>query len=312
MEAILSEEPQALTTKELVPAPAGRGQRGQSFWAIAWSVLRRRPTGMLGLLIILIFTVLAIIGPYIYPSPLPTDTNSILAPPSRAHVLGTDFEGTDVLALIVVGTRYVILSAALAGFFIVVFGTVLGLISGYFLGWTDTVLMRITDFVLTIPGFPLLIVLATVWKFGDPLSMGFVLGIVGWGALARAIRSQVLSLRERTFIEAARGLGFSSFHIITREVMPNIAPYIGMKFLLGVTGAMYAQVGLFFLGVVPFSVSNWGVMINFAYSQAGAMYSSNALMYLLAPLACILLVTLGVVLFLDAADEMLNPRLRRG
>jgi peptide/nickel transport system permease protein len=170
----------------------------------------------------------------------------------------------------------------------------------------------VTDFVLTIPGFPLLIVLSTIWKFGDPLSMGLVLGIVSWGALARAVRSQVLSLRERTFIEAARGLGFSPFHIITREVLPNIAPYIGMKFLLGVTAAIYAQVGLFFLGVVPFSVSNWGVMLNFAYRQAGAMYSSNALVYLLAPLTCILLVTLGVVLFLDAADEILNPRLRRG
>src|SRR5579859_6346932 len=130
MEAIISEEPQALTTKERVPIPAGRGQRGQSFWAIAWSVLRHRPTGLVGLLIILVFTVLAIIGPYLYPSPLPTDTNSILAPPSRAHVLGTDFEGTDVLALIVVGTRYVILSAGLAGFFIVVFETFLGVSSG--------------------------------------------------------------------------------------------------------------------------------------------------------------------------------------
>jgi peptide/nickel transport system permease protein len=311
MEAIVSEEPQALTTRERAPLPAGRG-RGQSFWSVAWMVLKHRPTGMIGLLIILVFTVLAIIGPYLYPSPLPTDTSNILAPPSRAHILGTDFEGTDVLALVVVGTRYVILSAALAGFFIAFFGMVLGLISGYYLGWTDTAIMRVTDFVLTIPSFPLLIVLATVWKFGDPLSMGIVLGVVGWGALARAVRSQVLSLRERTFIEAARGLGFSNFHIITREIFPNIAPYIGMKFLLGVTGAIYAQVGLFFLGVVPFSVSNWGVMLNFAYRQAGALYSPNALSYLLAPLGCILLVTLGIVLFLDALDEILNPRLRSG
>ncbi|GAC1521148.1 MAG: ABC transporter permease [Chloroflexota bacterium] len=312
MEAIVSEESPSLTTRDTIPAPTGRGNRPPSFWLIAWTVLKHRPTGMLGLIIILFFVVLAIIGPYLYPSTLPTDVDHLLSPPSRAHLLGTDFEGTDVLALVVTGTRYVLLSAGLAGLFIVVIGTVLGLLSGYYRGATDSVIMRVTDFVLTIPGFPLLVVLSTIWRFSDPLSIGIVLGIVGWGALARAVRSQILSLRERTFIEASKGLGFSSFHIITREIFPNIAPFIGMKFLLGVTGAMYAEVGLFFLGVVPFSVNNWGVMLNLAFTQAGAMYSSNSLMYLLSPLACILLVTLGVVLFLDAVDEMLNPRLRMG
>lgn len=311
MEAIVSEEPQALHTQEIAPRP-GRGRGAPSFWSIAWTVFKHRPFGLLGLIIVVVFSIVAIVGPYLYPSPLPTDTNNILSPPTRQHILGTDFEGTDVLALIVVGTRYVLLSAALAGLFTAVFGTIGGIVSGYFLGTTDAIIMRVTDFVLTIPGFPLLIVLATIWKFGDPLSMGIVLGLIGWGALARAVRSQVLSLRERTFIEAARGLGFSSFHILTREILPNIAPYIGMKFLIAVTGAIYAEVGLFFLGVVPFSVSNWGVMLNFAYTQAGALYSSSALMYFLAPLACILLVTVGVVLLLDALDEILNPRLRMG
>lgn len=308
MDAVVAEEPKALSERPGAGAPIQ--YRHRSFLGTAWDVLLHRPTGMIGFLILLMFVLMATVGPYFYGGRLPTDVLHIYAPPSLSHPLGTDFEGTDTLALIVTGSRYVLLAAFLAGFFTAFFGTLTGLISGYFLGATDSVLMSIADFVLTVPGFPLLVVLSTVWKFGDPLSMGFVLGAIGWGALARAIRAQVLSLRERTFIEAARGLGFSPFHIITREILPNLGSYVAMKFLLAVTGAIYASVGLFFLGVLPFTVSNWGVMLNLAFTQAGALYTTKSLPYFLAPLAAILLVTLGVVLFLDAVDEMLNPRLR--
>jgi peptide/nickel transport system permease protein len=140
--------------------------------------------------------------------------------------------------------------------------------------------------------------------------MGFVLGITGWGALARAVRSQTLSLRERGFIEAARGMGLPWYHIVFREILPNMGPYIAMNLLVSVTGAIYAEVGLFYLGVVPFHVNNWGVMLNLAVFTGGAMESPQALPYLLSPLAAILILTLGVVLFLDALDEIFNPRLR--
>ena len=118
--------------------------------------------------------------------------------------------------------------------------------------------MRVTDFILTIPDFPLLIVLSTVWDFGSPYAMGLVLGIVGWGAVARAVRSQTLSLRERGFLEAARGLGLPGRHVIVRELLPNVAPFVAMSLLLSVTGAIYAETGLFFLGVVPFSATTGG------------------------------------------------------
>ena len=111
--------------------------------------------------------------------------------------------------------------------------------------------MRITDMKLTIPGLPLLLVLSTVWKFGSAVEMGLVLGLLGWGGVARAVRAQTLSLRERGFIEAARGLGLSTRHIIGKELLPSMAPYIAMNMLIAVTGAVYAQVGLFFLGVLP-------------------------------------------------------------
>ncbi len=285
-------------------APVRRRRRGR------WRLLLRTPGRVFGFAVIALFTLMAIIGPYLYPRNLPIDPSAIYAGPSLAHPLGTDFEGTDVLALIVTGARYVLLSAVIAAAVTIAIGTAAGLASGYYRGLADSSIMRVTDFVLTIPGFPLLIVLSTVWDFGSPYSMGLVLGIVGWGGLARAVRSQTLSLRERSFLEAARGLGLPGRHIIWREILPNVAPYIAMNLLLSITGAIYAEVGLFFLGVVPFNTSNWGVMLNIAVFSAGAVTSPQALTYLLSPLICILLLTLAIVLLLNAVDEWFNPRLR--
>jgi peptide/nickel transport system permease protein len=275
-----------------------------------WRLLVRTPGRVFGLAIIALFTVLAIIGPYLYPKNLPIDPNAIYASPSLAHPLGTDFEGTDVLALVITGTRYMLLAGLVAGLITVVVGTAAGIAGGYYRGARDTALMRLTDIVLTVPGFPILIVLSTIWDFGSPWAMGFVLGIVGWGGIARAVRSQTLSLRERGFIEAARGLGLPSRHIIAREVLPNVAPYVAMNFLLSFTAAIYSEAGLFFLGVVPFNANNWGVMLNVAVFSAGALTSTHALAYVLSPLVCILLLTLGIVLVLNAVDEWFNPRLR--
>lgn len=278
--------------------------------ARTWKIIARKPPRLIGLFLILLFAFLAIFGPMLYPKVLPMNPAEIYAGPSLQHPLGTDFEGTDVLAEIVTGGRFVLYSAFLAALFHIVFGTAIGLLSGYVRGWTDNVLMRITDFFLTVPSFPVLLVLSTVWKFSNPLEIAFVLGILGWGGLARAVRSQTLSLRERGFIEAARGLGMSNRHIVFREIFPNIASYVAMHFLFSITGSMFAITGLFFLGVVPFSANNWGVMLNMAFTQSGAIYTKSGILYLLSPLGAIMGVTFGIVLFLDAVDEMFNPRLR--
>lgn len=282
----------------------------RNFWRGVWRVMRRKPSRMAGVLILAGFILMAAFGPLFYPDHLPSDPDSISRPPSWEHWFGTDPQGRDVLTLVITGSRYVLLSAGVTALITVVVGTAIGLFSGFRRGRWDTVLMRITDMKLTIPSLPLLLVLATVWKFGNPLQMGLVLGLFGWGGVARAVRAQTLSLRERGFIEAARGLGLSTRHIIGKELLPSMAPYIAMNMLIAVTGAVYAQVGLFFLGVLPYESDNWGVMLNLAVFQAGAMITPNALGYLLAPLLAILLLTLGIVLVVDAMDEIFNPRLR--
>jgi peptide/nickel transport system permease protein len=285
-------------------------QARRSRWTAVRRVLLRKPGRIIGLAILVFFALMGLFGPYVYPGQLAVDPNAVFAPPSSSHWLGTDFAGSDVFQEVVVGARYVLLTATISALITAVLGTGIGLVAGYHRGLTDSALMRVTDFVLTIPGFPLLIVLSTLWNYGSPLEMGLVLGLTGWGGVARAVRSQTFSLRERGFLEAARGLGLPSRHIIVKELLPNIAPFVAMNLLLSVVGFIGAEVGLFFLGVVPFSSSNWGVMLNEAVFAAGAMNSPQALAYLLAPLVCILLLTLGVVLFLDAIDELFNPRLR--
>lgn len=302
------------TTLELPPTGASaRAEvsptRRRRFWTNLWRVLKRKPSRLIGAVIVVIFVLAGIAGPYVYPQPLPTNSGLLFSGPSLAHPLGTDFQGVDVLALLVTGTRYVLVAAALAAVITVVIGTGIGLYAGYRRGRADSLLMRITDVFLTIPGFPLLLVLSTVWKFGSALQMGLVLGITGWGGLARSVRSQTLSLRERGFVEAARGLGLSTAHVIRRELLPNIAPYVAMNLLIGVTGFIYSQVGLFYLGVLPYKSNNWGVMINLAVTN-GVTQTGQGLGYLLAPLVAILLLTLGVVLLVDAMDEVFNPRLR--
>lgn len=297
----------AIDTALAGPARPERNRTG--FWYHLWRVLCRKPSRMVGAIIVVLFVLAAVFGPLLYPAQLPTDANDMFAGPSLAHPLGTDFQGADVLALLITGTQYVLASAALASVFTVVIGAGIGLYAGFRQGMPDSLLMRLTDVVLTIPSFPLLLVLSTVWKFGSPWAMGLVLGLTGWGGLARAVRAQTMSLRERGFVEAARGLGFSTFHIVRKELLPNMAPYVAMTLLIGVTSFIYAQVGLFYLGVLPFTSSNWGVMIQLAVNN-GVTVTGMGLSYLLSPLLAILILTLGVVLVVDALDEVFNPRLR--
>ncbi|GLX93922.1 ABC transporter permease subunit [Herbidospora sp. NEAU-GS84] len=294
-------------TSPVAPAPISLRR---NFWRGVGRVLRRKPSRMVGVAIVVLFVFMGVFGPLLYPNPLPRDDNALYASPSWAHPFGTDFEGTDVLALVVTGTRYVLLAGLATAVITVALGTLIGLLAGFHRGRWDTVLMRLTDLQLTIPGLPLLLVLSTVWKFTSPIEMGVVLGLLGWGGIARAVRSQSLSLRERGFIEAAKGLGLPTRHIVVRELLPSMAPYIAMNMLIAVTGAIYAQVGLFFLGVLPFDANNWGVMLNLSVFGGGALSSTAALPYLLAPLLAILLLTLGIVLVVDAMDEIFNPRLR--
>lgn len=274
------------------------------------NVLRRNPTAIVGLGILIFFVLLATVGPLVVPLSKEQNPAMMYKPPSKEHWLGTDYAGRDVLMQIIHGAGPVMTVGFLTSLISVSIALVVGMVSGFMGGIVDTVLMRITDVFLTIPGLPLIIVLSMYVKATNPLVIALLLSVSAWGGLARAIRAQLLSLRRREFVEAASTLGLSNAYIMMQEIFPHIAPYVLMNLLLSFTGAIYAQVGLFFLGVLPFSSVNWGVMLNFAINQGGALYSRDSAFYLISPMAAIVLLQVGSILFIQVLDELYNPRLR--
>ncbi len=199
--------------------------------------------------------------------------------------------------------------AVIAAFLSTLIAVTFGTLSGFVGGRVDSIVVAATDIVLTIPQFPLLAVLAALIKFDSLVFLGVLLGVLSWPALLRAVRAQALSLKERDFVEAARSLDLGTWHIVFREIVPNMMTYIVISFTLAVTGAIYAQVGLVFLGLVPISGSNWGVMINLAWVR-GAFFFQDSIWYIMAPILAISLLQLAVITMSRSLELVFNPRLR--
>jgi peptide/nickel transport system permease protein len=169
--------------------------------------------------------------------------------------------------------------------------------------------MRLVDVALTIPGLPLVIVIAALVNSSSPFVLAMILSVLGWATLARTVRSQAISLRTMDFVAAARIQGLPLRNIVGRQLLPNVGPYVAIQFLLAFTGAMYASVGLFLFGLAPISGTNWGSMINLAMSQ-GALYTTKSLIYLFSPMLAIIILQVAFVFFSRALDSLFNPRLR--
>lgn len=276
-----------------------------------FKILKRDRTGLVGLSIIVFFALMAIIGPEIYPLEMMPHPEDRFLPPSLEHPLGTDFAGRDTLAQIIHGSRSVMTVAFLTGLFVVLISIVLGISSGYIGGKLDTVMMRIVDVFLTIPSFPLLVIIAaSVNRVLNPVEISLIIAAVQWAGLTRAIRSQVLSIREENYIESVRCLGLGAFHIIFNEIFPSLKPYISMSLCLTIVSAIYSQVGLYFLGIMPYTSVNWGAMLNIALYRQSGLLNTKVWPYLFSPVICVILVQTGFILFLHTLEEIFNPRLR--
>ncbi|RWM75099.1 ABC transporter permease [Mesorhizobium sp.] len=247
-------------------------------------------------------------------------TGDFLAPPSTQHYLGTDEVGRDVLNLVVHGARISLTIALLATVISLVVGTTVGMTAGYFGGWVDAGLMRLTDFFFVLPSFVLALVITPVvlevmGRGGEIL--GFrpslfvilvVIGMTSWAFVARVVRSQTLSLKERTFIDRARVAGSSNLSIMVRHILPNLVPQIAANGALVVAGAIYVETSLSFLGLGDPLQPSWGTLLSLA-QRAGAA-SAGAWWYLGAPGLCALTVSLSFVLIGNALDDTFNPRRR--
>ncbi len=281
-----------------------------------------RRDGVLGVLILAFFTVLAL-APQVLVGPLETAVTASggrLAAPDAAHLFGTDALGRDVLNLTIHGTRTSMAIGLLATLITVLIGAVIGIVAGFVGGVTDTILMRVSDFFLVLPTFVLALILAPVLldvigAQAEFLGMRMtlvvivvVIGITSWAATARIIRSQTLSLRERAFVDRARVIGSSQAHIMWRHILPNVMSLIVANAVLTFAGAVLTETTLSFIGLGdPFQPS-WGQILNAA--QGAGAPGLGAWWYLAPPAVSIILVVLAFTLLGNALDDVLNPKLR--
>lgn len=225
---------------------------------------------------------------------------------SSYGIFGTDFYGTDLFSQDLWGSRVSLYVGLVSAFIGIGLGLVIGLIAGYKTGLTDEVLMRFTDMMLVIPTLPLLIVLITV--LGQSLTnLILVIGFLGWMGFARVIRSQVLTLKERPFIEAAKAAGSGTSHILSRHIFPNIVSLTYVNLALTVPGAILAEAALSFLGLGDSSVISWGQILNVAEQTAATKYW----WVILPPGLAIAIVSLSFILIGQGLDEIFNPKLRK-
>jgi peptide/nickel transport system permease protein len=275
----------------------------------SFRLLRRNPSGFIGLILLVAMVLMAFVGPLIIPAETKANVKAIYQGPSWEHPLGTDFQGKDNLIQIIHGGKDIMIIAFLAGLMTTAIAVLVGGLSAFAGGTVDSFLMQLVDIWLTVPQFPLLAVLATLVRLDSPWLLALLLALLSWPGLARQIRSQVLSLRRRDYVEAAVALDMGTSHIIFREMLPNMMSYIAISLVFAMTSAIYQQTGLVFLGLVPFSSANWGVMLSLAYAK-GAIYQASAAWNVLAPVGAIALFELSLVMLARSLDELFNPRLR--
>ncbi|MEJ7839434.1 MAG: ABC transporter permease [Thermomicrobiales bacterium] len=241
-------------------------------------------------------------------NPLREASFPIFLDPSREHPLGTDRFGRDVLGLVFVGLPTSLQVAFMAGGLSTVIGAVVGFVAGYKGGKVDTTLRTITDAFLVIPTLPLIIILAAYSRNLTSFQLALVLAAFSWPFAARTIRSQVLSLRERPYIELAKMTNMSDSQIIVQEVFPNMAPYVAIGFATASVGAAFSLVGLTVLGLAPSNQMDLGTLISLAWGWG--VISLGKEWIFAAPVTLLILLFLGLALVQQGMEEFFNPRLR--
>lgn len=299
-------------------ATTGEGQYRDSasgrvlrWFASTLKLMARNKVGFAGFLVVVSIVLVTFVGPIFVPVDDTVRVSQIYETPSLSHPLGTDSEGKGVLSQIIHGGRPILTIGFLAAAISTTIAVTLGSLGAFVGGRVDTAFTWLADMVLTIPQLPLLAVLAGVLRLNSKFAVAGLIGALFWPTLMRALRAQVLSLKERDYVESARALDLGTPHIVFREIAPNMAGYIAINFTLAVTASMYAVVGLTLLGLVPLSENNWGVMINLAWTR-GAIFSKDSIWYIMSPIAAIALFQLGLVAMNRSLTEVFDPRLRRG
>ena len=251
--------------------------------------LLTNPRALIGIAIILLFTLMALFADRLSP----IDPKSIeffpWERPGNGHPLGTNSYGQDVFSQVVHGARVTLLVGVLAGLLTALIGTAVGLVAGYKGGAVSEVMMRIVDVFLTIPSLEFTIVIASMLPKMTVASTILVIGALNWMWMARSVRSQTLSERRRDYVDAAKALGMSDIEVMFREILPNIIPVITANMVMVITQAMLTEASLSFLGIGDPSAISWGKMLSTAFDSGAILY--EAWYWILPPGLCI--ATLG-------------------
>ncbi len=270
------------------------------------------PVGVCGIIIMLMFLFVAIFATKLAPyDPMEyqykDDKLVRSSPPTETNLLGTTHYGRDVLSQLLVGSRIALSVGILAALIISFVGTNIGLISGYYGGKIDNIFMRITDIAFGIPFLPFAIVLIaltgpTIWN------MIITISALLWRTTARVIRSQVLSIKERPYIVAAKVSGASNFRIMYLHILPNVLPMSFLYVALGIAWATLAEASLSFLGFGDPRLMSWGQMLYYAFLTGSAR---SDWWNVIPPGLCITLFVISAFMVGQAYEEMVNPRLRK-
>ena len=276
-----------------------------------WRYMRRNPSLVVGLVILLTLVLFVGIGHMV------VDTSKaralsvpVIRPPSLQYPFGTDRQGRDLLATMVAGTPLTLRIGFIAGLLGVGLGTILGFVAAYYRGKVDTIIRSLVDIGLTVPGLLVLIIIAMSLKGGLSVNqMALVVASLAWLSPTRTIRAQVLSLRERGYVEVARLSGMSGPEIIVKELLPNLLPYLAATLVNTVSNAILASIGLEVLGLGPIDSPTLGMTLYWVNYNAALI--NGWWWWWLAPIGIILLVFLGLFFLTVGLDELANPRLRR-
>lgn len=269
-----------------------------------------RGIGGLGLAIVASMTVLALAAPWLAPYRSTDPSGAPLSAPSGAHPLGTNGVGQDLLSQMLSGVQVSLLMAVVAGGGTLVLGALVGVVAGWVGGRTDAVLMRLVDLLLAIPMVPLLIMVGA-YVGSTVLAIAALIAVTSWPVGARVVRSQVLSLRGRTHLRAARGFGARTWHVLRRHVVPEVALILVAGLVAAAGRAVMLEAGLSFLGLGDPTRASWGGIIRDALDFGGLFYTDAWMWWLLPPVLAITVLLLGFTFAGLGLEERVNPRLRR-
>ena len=277
----------------------------------AWRYVRRTLSLVVGIVLLGLLALFVGIGHLVVDTSKSRPLSApAIRPPSADHPFGTDRQGRDLLATMVAGTPLTLRIGFIAGFLGVGVGSILGFVSAYYRGAVDSVIRGIVDIGLTVPGLLVLIIIAVSLRKGLTVDqMALVVASLAWLNPARTVRAQVLSMRERGYVEVARLSGMSGPEIIVKELMPNLLPYLAATLVNAVSAAILASIGLEVLGLGPIDSPTLGMTLYWVNFNAALI--NGWWWWWLAPIVIILVVFLGLFFLTVGLDEIANPRLRR-